>query len=129
MFSAAIIAYFLNLNVAVAVITTLYTNPITILPIYIFCLKIGLIFINFITKIGLIESNGNGLMEIDNFQIILQNLPQLNLSRPNLYIQNIIDWLLPLGIPFISGIIIFSTCLSIAVFLFLKILVLMKKYY
>ncbi len=41
MLGAALISSVLRVNLPVAVFTTLYTNPITIVPLYIFAFKIG----------------------------------------------------------------------------------------
>lgn len=41
MVSALIVAYFLRTNLPVAVFTTLYTNPITYMPLYFMAYKIG----------------------------------------------------------------------------------------
>ena len=54
MITAATIAFYLNFNLPIAVLITLYTNPITVIPIYILCLKVGLIFINIFPQLSAI---------------------------------------------------------------------------
>ena len=56
MLGAAIASFLFHWNLPVAVFTTLYTNPITFIPLYLLALKIGIVLLNAILPAA--HSNG-----------------------------------------------------------------------
>jgi len=56
MLGAAIASFLFHWNLPVAVFTTLYTNPITFIPLYLLALKIGIVLLNAVLPAA--HSNG-----------------------------------------------------------------------
>ena len=94
-FFAALLAIAFKVNLPVAVATTLYSNPLTILPIYIAAYAIGA----FVT--------GNGS----------DNMPQAELHLMDKSIQDwvpaMIDWVVSLGKPLLVGLLLLAMLLSV----------------
>lgn len=95
MISAALLSTFLRVNLPVAVLTTLYTNPFTFVPIYILAYKIGAMF------------TGQTLQSLPHFEFSWQGdwlsaLPAF------------IDWILSLGAPLLVGLLILGAVLALA---------------
>ena len=94
-FFAALLAIAFKVNLPVAVATTLYSNPLTILPIYIAAYAIGA----FVT--------GNGS----------DSMPQTELHLMDKSIQDwvpaMIDWAVSLGKPLLVGLLLLATLLSV----------------
>lgn len=95
MISAALLSTFLRVNLPVAVLATLYTNPFTFVPIYILAYKIGALF------------TGQAV----------QSLPHLEFSWQGNWLSALpafIDWILALGTPLLVGILILGTVLALS---------------
>jgi uncharacterized protein (DUF2062 family) len=94
-FFAALLAIAFKVNLPVAVATTLYSNPLTILPIYIAAYAIGA----FVT--------GNGS----------DSMPQTELHLMDKSIQDwvpaMIDWAVSLGKPLLVGLLLLAMLLSV----------------
>jgi uncharacterized protein (DUF2062 family) len=94
-FFAALLAIAFKVNLPVAVVTTLYSNPLTILPIYIAAYAIGA----FVT--------GNGS----------DSMPQTELHLMDKSIQDwvpaMIDWAVSLGKPLLVGLLLLAMLLSV----------------
>lgn len=94
-FFAALFAIVFKVNLPVAVFTTLYSNPLTIVPIYIVAYAIG----------EFVIGNGTG------------NLPQveLHLLDKNIgeWLPALVDWAVSLGKPLLVGIFLLALLLSI----------------
>ena len=94
-FFASMFAIVFKVNLPVAVLTTLYSNPLTIVPIYLAAYTIGKFVI------------GNGTI----------NMPQVEFSlldkNINEWIPSMIDWLASLGRPLLTGIFLLAILLSI----------------
>jgi uncharacterized protein (DUF2062 family) len=94
-FFASMFAIVFKVNLPVAVLITLYSNPLTIVPIYLAAYTIGKFVI------------GNGTI----------NMPQVEFSlldkNINEWIPSMIDWLASLGRPLLTGIFLLAILLSI----------------
>ncbi|MEE8287957.1 MAG: DUF2062 domain-containing protein [Nitrosomonadaceae bacterium] len=94
-FFASMFAIVFKVNLPVAVLITLYSNPLTIVPIYLVAYTIGKFVI------------GNGTI----------NMPQVEFSlldkNINEWIPSMIDWLASLGRPLLTGIFLLAILLSI----------------
>ena len=94
-FFAAMLAIVFKVNLPVAVLITLYSNPLTIVPIYLAAYAIGKFVI------------GNGTI----------NMPQVEFSlldkEINEWIPSMIDWLTSLGRTLLTGISLLAILLSI----------------
>jgi len=93
-FFATMLAIVFKVNLPVAVLITLYSNPLTIVPIYLVAYTIGKFVI------------GNGTI----------NVPQVEFSlldkNINEWIPSMIDWLASLGRPLLTGIFLLAILLS-----------------
>ena len=93
MISAALLSTFLRVNLPVAVFTTLYTNPFTIVPIYILAYKVGAFFTG---------QAGEGL-------------PPFEFSWQGDWLGALpafIDWVLSLGAPLLLGLLVMGCVLA-----------------
>ena len=95
MISAALFSTFLRVNLPVAVLTTLYTNPFTFVPIYILAYKIGAML------------TGQAAQSLPHFEFSWQGdwlgaLPA------------VINWMLSLGAPLVVGILMLGSVLALA---------------
>ncbi|WP_245727470.1 DUF2062 domain-containing protein [Nitrosovibrio tenuis] len=95
-FFAALFAVMFKVNLPVAVVTTLYSNPFTVVPIYIAAYAIGEFAIG----------NGAG-----------KDLPQneLDLTDKNIgeWIPALMDWMVSLGKPLLVGLLLLALLLSL----------------
>src|SRR6266849_2695194 len=92
---AALLAIAFRVNLPVAVAVTLYTNPFTIVPLYVIAYGIGaLIF----------ASNGAAL----------SHAPEIDWSQLGASIQAYFDWVLSLGKPLAVGLVALAVGLAIA---------------
>ena len=93
MLSAAIFSTLLRVNLPVAVFTTLYTNPFTIVPIYLLAYKMGA------------QVTGHGDDALPRFEFDWQGnwlgaLPAF------------LDWIATLGVPLILGLVLLGCLLA-----------------
>jgi len=112
MITAATIAFYLNFNLPIAVLITLYTNPITVIPIYILCLKVGLIFINIFPQLSAIFFSETETKQLSSIDEIVDQIPLLNLHEPISYSIELTKWIMSIGWPLIFGTLIVAFLLS-----------------
>ena len=95
MISAALLAVLFRVNLPVAAFTTLYTNPFTIVPLYLLAYELG----------AWVSGTRSGVA------IVHPSFPELSWhSWPN----ELWNWLALLGEPFLIGLPLFAVGLSIA---------------
>jgi uncharacterized protein (DUF2062 family) len=93
-FFAALFSIAFKVNLPVAVATTLYSNPLTIVPIYIAAYAIG----------ALVTGNGGGSMP--RAELHLMDKPVQD------WIPAMIDWVVSLGKPLLVGLLLQGILLS-----------------
>lgn len=91
MISAALLAIWLRVNLPVAIFTTFYTNPFTIVPLYLFAYEIGVWVL------------GEG--DVTH----VRAFPELHLHD---WFDPLWNWLLSLGKPILVGLPILALCLG-----------------
>ena len=94
MMSAALFAVLLRANLPVAVLTTLYTNPFTILPLYLLAYELG-------ARV----SGAHNAVEATK-------LPFPHLHWHN-WVSELSTWLVMLGEPFLIGLPLLAVCLAL----------------
>ena len=92
--AAAILAVAFRVNLPVAVIVTLYTNPFTIVPLYVLAYGIGSLFFS-----------GN--------QSVFSYPPAVDWSRLGVSIEAYFTWLLALGKPLALGLLVLAAGLAV----------------
>ena len=94
MISAALLSTWLRVNLPVAVLTTLYTNPLTIVPLYILAYKIG----------AIVTGHGG------------EDLPKLQFdwNGGNFFgsLPAFLEWIASLGLPLIIGLLLLGCVLA-----------------
>lgn len=103
MIGAAIMAVLFRVNLPVAMFTTLYTNPFTILPLYALAYELGA----FVTG----HHNGVTSMRL--------SLPEMDWSN---WATVLPDWLLSLGKPFAIGLPLLASILAIVGYFVVRVL-------
>lgn len=100
MISAALLAIWLRVNLPVAIFTTFYTNPFTIVPLYLFAYQIGVWVL------------GEGdVADVRAF-------PELHLHD---WFDPLWNWLLSLGKPILVGLPILALCLGVFGYLLVRL--------
>lgn len=94
MLGGGIAAIFLRVNLPLALVTTLYTNPITIVPLYLVAYQIG----SFV-----VGTTGSHAPE---------SPPHWVFSQPMASLQAFSEWTLSLGTPLVLGIFLLASLLS-----------------
>ncbi len=87
MLSAALLAVLLRANLPVALFTTLYTNPLTIVPLYLLAYRIGL---------------------------WVSGSPLSDMPRASLHADGLWNWLAGLGKPLLIGLPLLATSLAVS---------------
>ncbi len=95
MLTATILAVPLRVNLPVALATTLYTNPLTIGPLYVIAYWIGTLFVH-----------GDGTP--------LSHPPGFDWSNLGAWLRASFDWMLSLGKPLAVGLVVLAVGLAIA---------------
>ena len=95
MIGAALLAVLFRANLPVAIFTTLYTNPLTIAPLYVLAYELG----------AFVTGQHNGLSEAH------LALPEMNWSN---WFTVMLDWVVSLGKPFAVGLPLLAISLAIA---------------
>ena len=103
MIGAAIMSVLFRVNLPVAMFTTLYTNPFTILPLYLVAYKIG----------ALVTGQQDGAT-FSHFAV-----PEMNWSN---WYSILPDWLLTLGEPFAIGLLLLAILLAVVGYFAVRIL-------
>jgi hypothetical protein len=93
MLGAALIAIPLGVNLPVALLTTLYTNPLTIVPLYIFAYWIG----------SLVTGSGGKMVEP----------PEFSWTEIGQWVPALVDWALALGKPLAIGLVLLGASLAV----------------
>jgi hypothetical protein len=93
MLTAALIAIPAGVNLPVALLTTLYTNPLTIVPLYVFAYWIG----------SLVVGDGGKMIPP----------PEFSWSNIGQWFHAMLDWSLALGKPLAIGLVILATSLAV----------------
>ncbi len=113
MFGAALAAFLFHWNLPVAILTTLYTNPVTMIPLYLLGLKIGIVVLN--TFMSTTDENGQ-LVES-----AFPPPPEFDFSTPLDSFMALVNWGLGMGWPLVVGVFILATGLAITGYLLTRI--------
>ncbi|MGB5082543.1 MAG: DUF2062 domain-containing protein [Burkholderiales bacterium] len=95
MLTAAILAIPLRVNLPVALITTLYTNPLTIGPLYVIAYGIGTLF-------------------VPHGHTALSPPPGFDWENFGDWIRALLEWMLSLGKPLAVGLVVLASVLAIS---------------
>lgn len=93
MLAAAILCILLKVNLPVALVTTLYTNPFTIGPLYLVAYQIGRLVVG-----------GDGAMTAHS--------PEMDWSHPGAWLETFGEWMLSLGKPLGIGLVTLALALA-----------------
>jgi uncharacterized protein (DUF2062 family) len=102
MLSAALLAVWLRVNLPVAIFTTLYTNPFTIVPLYVFAYAIGL----------RVSGSTNGPIDI------VSTFPEF---QWNDWFSQVWDWIVTLGKPLLIGLPILAVGLALISYIVVRL--------
>ena len=94
MLGAAIVCVFLRVNLPLALVTTLYTNPITIVPLYLLAYEIG----------GLTLGSGGFSTP--------PALPEWQWTDMMASMQAMSQWMMSLGAPLVLGLLVLASSLA-----------------
>jgi hypothetical protein len=94
--SGALLAVLLRVNLPVAAATTFYTNPFTIVPLYIVAYRLG----SFVLGI-----NGSGTPATTEIDVLALPISQ--------WIPALLSWMGAMGKPFIFGLFLLATILAV----------------
>lgn len=94
-FFAALFARIFRVNLPVAVFTTLYSNPFTIVPIYIAAYSIG----------EIVLGGGNGAMPMADLNLMNKSISE--------WVPAMVDWVISLGKPVLAGLLLLALILPI----------------
>ena len=94
-FFAALFAIIFRVNLPVAAFTTLYSNPFTIVPLYLAAYAIG----------ESVLGNGTGAVPMSDLHLLDKNIGE--------WLPALIDWTISLGKPLLVGIFLLAALLSI----------------
>ena len=103
MISAAILAVLFRVNLPVAVFTTLYTNPFTILPLYLVAYEYGALLIGY----------------HDGIASARLQLPEMDWGN---WITVLPEWFISLGKPFAIGLPLLAVTLAVAGYVVTRLL-------
>jgi len=93
MVSAALCAVIFRINLPLAIFTTLYTNPVTFIPLYVFAFWLGSLILG-----------GDSPFTAP---------PEFSVSHPGDSFQALIGWLGQLGWPLVVGVLLLATVLAV----------------
>ena len=113
MVSAGTLAYCFQINIPIAIFTTLYSNPITVIPLYLICLKVGIIFLNFFSKISSLSFLNITQRPNNDIHDLLKEIPKFQSEKPIKFSLELLEWLLSIGFPLLIGTLIFAISLSL----------------
>lgn len=94
MLGAAVCAVLFRINLPVALLTTLYTNPLTIIPLYVLAYGIGRQFIGSATPFSAPPDYGDAGLQA--------------------WIEQLLAWLIHLGLPLALGLVLLASGLALA---------------
>lgn len=113
MFGAVVASFLFHWNLPVAILTTLYTNPVTMIPLYLLGLKIGIAVLN--AFMSTTDENGH-LVET-----AFPPPPDFELSTPIDSFAALVNWGLGMGWPLVVGVFILATGLALIGYLVTRI--------
>jgi uncharacterized protein (DUF2062 family) len=102
MISAALCAVLLRANLPVAVFVTLYTNPFTILPLYLVAYKVGAWVSGTHTSIAAVKLS----------------FPEMQWHN---WVSDLWNWLMTLGKPFFIGLPLLAVCLAVTGYVVVRV--------
>ena len=102
MLTAAILAVPLRVNLPVALVTTLYTNPLTIGPLYVIAYSIGTLF-------------------VPGGSTLLSHPPGLEWSNFGAWLRALFEWTLSLGKPLAVGLLALASALAMAGYVLVQV--------
>ncbi|MDP2751333.1 MAG: DUF2062 domain-containing protein [Rhodocyclaceae bacterium] len=98
MLTAAICAVKFRVNLPLAILTTLYTNPLTIIPLYVVAFEIG----KFILDMMGLEGSGRFVAP-----------PEFSITNMGPWLSTAAHWLMNLGRSLAVGIVVFGAALAV----------------
>ena len=98
-FFAALFAIIFKVNLPVAVFTTLYSNPFTIVPLFIAAYALG----------EFVVGNGTGHVPMADLHLLDKNISE--------WIPVLVDWAISLGKPLLAGIFLLALLLALTSYL------------
>lgn len=101
MFGAAICAVAFRVNLPLALLTTLYTNPLTIVPLYVVAFELG--------KVAL---GGDGKFVAP---------PDYDGAGFIAWLEALLDWMVHLGRPLVAGLLLLATLLAFAGYVVVRV--------
>jgi uncharacterized protein (DUF2062 family) len=107
MLGAAIAAFLFHWNLPVAVFTTLYTNPVTFIPLYLIALNIGIHLLN--ALITPVDPIGKAAA--------FPPPPDFDLAAPWSSFSALVEWGLGMGWPLLIGVVTLATMLAVSGYL------------
>jgi uncharacterized protein (DUF2062 family) len=113
MFGAAIAAFLFHWNLPVAVFTTLYTNPVTFIPLYLLALKLGIYLLNAIITPDADDPLGAATA--------FPPPPEFDLAAPWRSFAALVDWGLGMGWPLLVGVVCLASILAVSGYLVTRI--------
>ncbi|MBU3725201.1 MAG: DUF2062 domain-containing protein [Burkholderiaceae bacterium] len=105
MFGAAMASFLFHWNLPVAVLTTLYTNPVTFIPLYVLALQIGIWLLNTVIPVQVQAGAATKAFPPP---------PDFDLTQPIGSFIALGDWALGMGWPLVAG--VFTLALTLAIF-------------
>ena len=99
---AALLAVAFRVNLPVAVVVTLYTNPFTIVPLYVLAYGIGALFV---------VTDGAAL----------SHAPEIDWSHLGASMHAYFEWVLSLGKPLAVGLLVLAAGLAVAGYVFVQL--------
>jgi uncharacterized protein (DUF2062 family) len=99
---AALLAIVFRVNLPVSAVVTLYTNPLTIVPLYVIAYEIGALF-----------------FAVD--KAALSHAPEFDWWHLGASIQAFFEWVLTLGKPLALGLVVLAVGLAIASYVFVQL--------
>jgi len=103
MLCAALLAVLLRVNLPVAVVTTLYTNPLTIVPLYALAYELG----------AWVSGGQHGSIAAS------LSFPEMQWDN---WTSELAHWLVALGKPFLVGLPLLAVCLAMAGYFAIRVL-------
>jgi uncharacterized protein (DUF2062 family) len=113
MLGAAVAALFFRWNLPVAVFATLYTNPITFVPLYLVGLKIGMVLLNAAVPVMNGADNGGLPISQESQQAAFPPPPDFIWSTPIDSALALGSWILGMGWPLLIGVLTLASTLAV----------------
>lgn len=122
MLGAAMASFLFHWNLPVAVFTTLYTNPLTFIPLYVVALKLGIVVLNAVLPKGHHAATGSAAAtDAAASDAAFPPPPDFDWTQP---IQSSVDlgqWALGMGWPLLVGVFLLALILAISGYIVTRI--------